>query len=192
MPEAERILQAYGNHPSFVMMALGNECGGSREVMAGMVRDLRRKDPRRLPRPELEAWARPARFPKYASTTAETFTAEVDLADYSDAALDHVQVEWSRRDAQGHSLAGGELAPAAVPAPGVHPVGDFSTPLAEVSCPVRLDLRLSLKGTEVETHYPLWVYPARQAVAAAPEGVTVVRKLGAPERALLAQDRRPH
>jgi hypothetical protein len=53
-----------------------------------------------------------------------------------------------------------------------------------------LDLRLSLKGTEVETHYPLWVYPARPASAATPKGVTVVQKLGAPERALLAQGRR--
>ena len=48
MPEAERILKIYGNHPSFVMMALGNECGGSREVMADMVKQLRQRDNRRL------------------------------------------------------------------------------------------------------------------------------------------------
>ncbi len=372
MPEAERILQVYGNHPSFVMMSLGNECGGSREVMGGMVRDLRHKDPRPryaegsnnyfwdpqvaegddywttvrtrtqkggpihnvrgsfatvdggnghvqvgppntlhtyghgiagLPIPvigheiaqytvypdfhetpkytgvfrarNLEHWrdrlagagmldqaddffrasgklaaicyredieaalrtpgfggfqlldlqdfpgqgtalvgmldafmenkgmvsAREwrqfcsarvllARFSKYAWTTAETFAAEVDLADYSDAPLNQVQVEWSLRDGRGGRAAGGELAPAAVPAPGIHPAGNFSASLAEVSCPARLDLRLSLKGTEVETHYPLWVYPARPAIAAAAEGVTVVRELGAPERALLAQGRR--
>jgi beta-xylosidase len=48
MPEAERILRVYGNHPSFVMFALGNECRGSRQVMASMVGDLRSMDDRRL------------------------------------------------------------------------------------------------------------------------------------------------
>ena len=48
MPEAERILKCYGNHPSFVMLSLGNECGGRREVMGKMVARLRELDPRRL------------------------------------------------------------------------------------------------------------------------------------------------
>jgi len=48
LPEAERILRAYGNHPSFVMFALGNECSGSREVMAAMIKQLRQRDNRRL------------------------------------------------------------------------------------------------------------------------------------------------
>lgn len=47
-PEAMRVLKFYGNHPSFVMMSLGNELGGSREVMGAFVRDLRKNDPRRL------------------------------------------------------------------------------------------------------------------------------------------------
>ena len=48
MPEAARILRTYGNHPSFVMLSLGNECGGSGAVMAAMVRELRRLDGRHL------------------------------------------------------------------------------------------------------------------------------------------------
>ena len=371
MPEAERILQVYGNHPSFVMLSLGNECGGSREVMGGMVRDLRRKDPRHLyaqgsnnyfwdpqvaegddywttvrtrtenggpihnvrgsfatvdggnghvqvgppdtlhtyapgiaglPVPvmghevgqytvypnfheipqytgvfrarNLEHWrsrlagagmldqaddffrasgklaalcyradieaalrtpgfggfqlldlqdspgqgtalvgmldafmeskglvsarewrqfcsprVRLARFSKYAWTTAETFIAAMDLADYSDVALARSAVEWSLRDGQGRRIASGRFAAPTAPSSGVHPVGDLSASLAEVSCPTKLDLLLSLEGTEVETRYPLWVYPALPAPAM-PEGVTVVRKLGASERALLAQGRR--
>ncbi len=47
-PEAERILQAYGNHPSFVMFALGNECSGSRAVLSNLVATLRQRDPRHL------------------------------------------------------------------------------------------------------------------------------------------------
>ncbi len=48
MPEAERILRDYGNHPSFVMMTLGNEIQGERPLMERMVQELRARDPRHL------------------------------------------------------------------------------------------------------------------------------------------------
>jgi len=46
--EAARIMKAFGNHPSFVMFALGNELGGSRKAMAEVVDWLRSIDSRHL------------------------------------------------------------------------------------------------------------------------------------------------
>jgi len=46
--ESERILAAYGNHPSFVMLSLGNEITQDRDVLRGMVDALREHDPRPL------------------------------------------------------------------------------------------------------------------------------------------------
>ena len=46
--EGERILRAFGNHPSFVMMTLGNEIGGDEEVMKGMCDHFREIDDRHL------------------------------------------------------------------------------------------------------------------------------------------------
>lgn len=46
--EGERILRAYGNHPSFVMMTLGNEIGGDESVMEAMCDRFRALDNRRL------------------------------------------------------------------------------------------------------------------------------------------------
>jgi hypothetical protein len=46
--EGERILKAYGNHPSFVMMTLGNEIGGDESVMQGMCDHFRLIDDRHL------------------------------------------------------------------------------------------------------------------------------------------------
>jgi len=46
--EGRRILQAFGNHPSFAMFALGNENFGGRDTRAEMIRELRRQDPRHL------------------------------------------------------------------------------------------------------------------------------------------------
>lgn len=46
--EGFRIIKEYGNHPSFVMMSLGNELWGSKEVMSGILRDYKAFDSRRL------------------------------------------------------------------------------------------------------------------------------------------------
>ena len=47
-PEAESLLRACGNHPSFVMLTLGNEIGGDRALMNALVTHLRSLDPRHL------------------------------------------------------------------------------------------------------------------------------------------------
>ncbi|AQT69276.1 Beta-glucuronidase [Anaerohalosphaera lusitana] len=47
--ERDRILEAYGNHPSFVMMGIGNELGGGDfDLMAEIMDTARERDPRRL------------------------------------------------------------------------------------------------------------------------------------------------
>ncbi len=46
--EGERILRRYGNHPSFVMLTLGNEIGGDEVVMKGMCDHFRALDRRHL------------------------------------------------------------------------------------------------------------------------------------------------
>ena len=46
--EAERILDAYGHHPSFVMFALGNELSGDQDEMIALVDHCRSYDPRHV------------------------------------------------------------------------------------------------------------------------------------------------
>ena len=48
MEEGRRILDAYGNHPSFVMFALGNEISEDRDLLQQMIDDFRAHDPRPL------------------------------------------------------------------------------------------------------------------------------------------------
>jgi hypothetical protein len=47
-PEAAAILRAYGNHPSFVALTLGNEHRGEHAPMSALVAELRALDPGRL------------------------------------------------------------------------------------------------------------------------------------------------
>ncbi|CAM3320297.1 sugar-binding domain-containing protein [Zobellia roscoffensis] len=46
--EADKIIRDYGNHPSFVFMAMGNELQGDIGVLNEMTADLRKKDNRHL------------------------------------------------------------------------------------------------------------------------------------------------
>ncbi len=46
--EGLRMLRAFGNHPSFVMMALGNEMSGSMDVMADLINTYRQYDDTKL------------------------------------------------------------------------------------------------------------------------------------------------
>jgi hypothetical protein len=48
LAEGERLLKTFGNHPSFVMLALGNELDGKQELMSPVVRQLRLLDSRHL------------------------------------------------------------------------------------------------------------------------------------------------
>ncbi len=46
--EADRILACYGNHPSFMLMSMGNELEGDYAMLNGLVTRLRNEDPRHL------------------------------------------------------------------------------------------------------------------------------------------------
>lgn len=46
--EGGRILKAYGNHPSFILMSLGNELHGQYNFMQTLLQELQKIDPRRL------------------------------------------------------------------------------------------------------------------------------------------------
>ncbi len=46
--ELDRVLDAYGNHASFIMMTMGNELRGEDEYLTGLVEQAKRKDSRRL------------------------------------------------------------------------------------------------------------------------------------------------
>ncbi len=46
--EAKQIIRQYGNHPSFLMMTLGNELNGNSKLMDELIAALKNEDPRHL------------------------------------------------------------------------------------------------------------------------------------------------
>ena len=46
--ELDRTLETYGNHPSFILMTMGNELRGNDEFLTALVEQAKEKDPRRI------------------------------------------------------------------------------------------------------------------------------------------------
>lgn len=62
--ELQRMIEAYGNHPSFTMLCIGNELGNSNfDIMQQWIKSLQEKDPRRL----------------YAISTAERLCRQINI-----------------------------------------------------------------------------------------------------------------
>lgn len=126
-----------------------------------------------------------ARFSKYAWTQEETFTAEIQVAQYDQAPLAHATLAWSLKDAHNQVLRSGTLEAGDLACGGVHTLGKISAPLAGLSSPAQLRLELTLVGSSIANSYPLWVYPA-QANTTPATGVTLARTFDAATRKTLA------
>jgi hypothetical protein len=118
------------------------------------------------------------RFPKYAWTNSETFTAKALVAHYGRKPVDAARAKWSVRDAAGKEWAAGELKAARVELGSVTPLGEISAPLSRFTAATRLRVSLSLAAPEAANDWDIWVYPAKVDTTP-PASVLVTRTLDA-------------
>ena len=116
-----------------------------------------------------------ARFDRYTWTTDQSFEATLQLANYGASDVS-APLDWQLNDADGKMLQSGELPAVSAEQGGLRDLGSLSFPLREISAPTKLTLKLSLRGTEIQNHYPVWVYPA-EIDTTPPAGVTLTQKL---------------
>jgi hypothetical protein len=112
------------------------------------------------------------RMSKRTWTTDETFAAAVEVAHYGPEDLQGVSPRWTIRDADGRSLASGQLTKLDVAAGGLRELGRLDVPLARLPAPAKLRVEVSLDGTDLANDWEFWVYPA-QIDTAAPADVVV-------------------
>lgn len=125
------------------------------------------------------------RFPKAVYTADETFTAAVEVANFTDRALTDQSVTWSLKDKDGKELGKGSIACPALSV-GLNKLSEtIAAPLkntgTEATC---LTLSLALTDTPYKNEWQIWVYPATLT----PEkgNVTVTRSLQEAQQALSA------
>lgn len=116
-----------------------------------------------------------ARLAKRVWRNNETLKADLELANYGPAALENKPVAWTLTAGE-KTVAQGKFGPATLPATGLQPVGKIEVPLAGISQATKLQLQVTLPGTDIRNSWDLWVYPASLDLAP-PANVQVVSKL---------------
>lgn len=123
-----------------------------------------------------------ARIAKRTWTSDETFSADIEFANYGPAPLAQATLDWRVTDGK-TTLARGTLPSKTIPDEGLVSVGRIALPLTGLSAARQLRLEVGLRGGAVRNRWNFWVYPA--AVPADPAGVLVVKSLdGAAQQAL--------
>jgi hypothetical protein len=115
---------------------------------------------------------------KYCWTSAETYTAGVDLSNFSSRAVDKGVIRWTLEE-KGRVRAKGSVAISSGPYSGLcKSAQKIEIPLADVTrrLPACCDLKLVLDGTDIKTSYPVWIYPASDKVEI-PSDVIVADRL---------------
>jgi hypothetical protein len=124
------------------------------------------------------------RMKKRTWTTDETFTADVEIANFSQAAIRDAVVVWSIDDSAGRKAAAGQLPEMTIPLGNGIQLGKIEIPLANVAAPAKLSVTVSVKGTPYSNDWDIWVYPAK-VYTQPPSSILVAEQLDARARAAL-------
>ena len=90
-----------------------------------------------------------ARFPRYVWTSAESFSTDLEVANYGPGPLASAAAGWTIRDSAGKALAAGNLAPAAAAQGTLTQLGQVTAPLASAATPQKLSFEVALRDTAV-------------------------------------------
>jgi len=116
------------------------------------------------------------RMKKRTWTTAETFRADIEIANFGPAPLRDAVAAWSIKDTNGRKIASGEMPSLTVPLGNGIRLGNIEVPLANVASPAKLIVTVSLKDTPFTNHWDIWVYPAN-LYAEVPENLLIAERL---------------
>ncbi|WP_338539623.1 beta-glucuronidase [Paenibacillus tundrae] len=107
-----------------------------------------------------------ARFPKYNYQAGELFEARIELSYFRRQALDGLQLKWVLQSDQIEDiiLVEGEVNLPAVHGENIVSITELRIPIPEVSNMTKVEMKLSIPGTDIRKSYDLWIYPSQQEV----------------------------
>ena len=104
-----------------------------------------------------------ARMSKRVFTTDERLDAQVEVAHFGAAPLADAIVEWKLVADQGMIVGRGEFPAQTIPVDNAVAIGGVTVDLATVAAPAQCKLIVTVRGTEFENDWDVWVYPASTA-----------------------------
>ncbi|REH01614.1 sugar-binding domain-containing protein [Flavobacterium aquicola] len=102
------------------------------------------------------------RFAKATYTNDESFTASLDISNYSDAVLKDQEIEWSIND--GNTVVASGNTKSAVSIGYNHKILDINESLQKITKAAKLTVTVNLKGTNYKNQWNIWVYPQKQTL----------------------------
>ncbi len=169
--EVERTLRT-PKYAGFQLLSL-NDYSGQGTALVG-VTDVFFDDKGYITNSEFREFCSPivplARIAKFTYQNNETFVADVELSQFSDATIKNAKPHWviykAPKKQNGIMLlnmeapvAFGDLPVQDLPVGGNIELGKISVPLSNISEPTRLTLYVTIPGTEARNHWDFWVYP---------------------------------
>lgn len=99
------------------------------------------------------------RYPEFTLTNNDTFEGRVQVANYSAKSLSK-PVNWSIKDGQGNLIDKGSFGLKDIPQGNVFDIATLRYSLDGINHAQKLNITISIEGTEYENTYSIWVYPA--------------------------------
>ena len=101
-----------------------------------------------------------ARLERRIFKAGDTLHARIDLAQFGPADLENVRPMWTLRDSAGTVVDSGQLAQRTIKTGTLNTLGDVNVKLDRVEQAQKLNLGVSLPGTDAANDWDLWVFPA--------------------------------
>ncbi|MGV3509638.1 MAG: sugar-binding domain-containing protein [Sphingobacteriaceae bacterium] len=105
-------------------------------------------------------------------TNDQMFKATAQFANFGESSMPTAVAHWSLKHPDGRVFAEGDFASANIPVGSPFTLGELSVPLNNISKATKLDLEISVKGTDYSNSWGVWVYP-KQLPAVASKGLMV-------------------
>ena len=102
------------------------------------------------------------RTAKFTYRNSETLTAEVEVAHFGKEPLRSAHFAWVLKDAWGKVFAKGDFVPVDIPIGNCFKVGNISVPLSKIDRAIKLNLEISIAGTDYVNDWDFFVYPVRE------------------------------
>ena len=128
-----------------------------------------------------------ARMAKRVWTNDETFTADIEFANYGPGSLSNATLAWQVLD-NGKPIAEGSLPTTTIPDNGLMSLGKVSLPLSGITSARQLQLVAGISGSSLRNRWNFWVYP--KTISADAGGVMVVQSLDEPAQQALRDGKR--
>ena len=117
-----------------------------------------------------------ARLERRIFESGETLKARIDLAHFGPSDLQNVAPKWTLRNSRGGAVAEGSLSKQTVETGTLSTIGEVQVRLDDVDRAEKLNLEVSIPGTDAANDWDLWVFP-KDAPAEPAADILIAREL---------------